>query len=263
MPGLSLDTETDGFVVVEEVLRTFLSRPDEATFVVPTAACQNALMHYVKGGDGGTHYSEPSNRPTTGTFMSLKKSIVTVHAPRQTLTYRPDIDSDKEVRLTVNASLARALDPALENLAFEGPEDDDAEFDVHIDDAGAVADETLGGGEDVVQADAEADFLDDLVGIFGVDVIGQRVDARLLEVFWGDLDQVGDCGLARVLVKLLTIGSLAFFRAAISIRASLLRTWKMECRHVISDCYHVEALTHKDVHGRSKKIHILSQPKGW
>lgn len=33
---------------------------------------------------------------------------------------------------------------------------------VDVDDAGAVADEAVGGGEQVVEADAPADFLDDL-----------------------------------------------------------------------------------------------------
>jgi hypothetical protein len=59
----------------------------------------------------------------------------------------------------------------LQDLASEGPEDDHAEVDVDVHDAVAVADEAFGAGDERVEADAEADFVQDFVGVFGVDPV--------------------------------------------------------------------------------------------
>lgn len=46
--------------------------------------------------------------------------------------------------------------------------------------------------EDVVETDAETDFVDDFVGVFGVDVIFDRLRAGLFEVLRRDLYQIRD-----------------------------------------------------------------------
>lgn len=58
-----------------------------------------------------------------------------------------------------------------------------------------MADETLRGPLQVVQTYAEADFLDDLVGVFGIDVVLNGFLAPLGEVCRRNLHQVGDFGL--------------------------------------------------------------------
>ena len=52
----------------------------------------------------------------------------------------------------------------MKDFVAEGTEDDEAEFDVDVYEAGAVTDETFGGEEEIIHADAETDLLDDLGG---------------------------------------------------------------------------------------------------
>ena len=59
----------------------------------------------------------------------------------------------------------------MQDLAAEGAEDDHAEVDVDVDDAVAVPDQALGAGDERVEADAEADFVQHFVGVFGVDPV--------------------------------------------------------------------------------------------
>lgn len=50
----------------------------------------------------------------------------------------------------------------MEDLAFVGAEDDEAEFHVHVYAAVALADEAFGGPEDVPETEAETDIGEDL-----------------------------------------------------------------------------------------------------
>jgi hypothetical protein len=59
----------------------------------------------------------------------------------------------------------------LQDLAAEGAEDDQAEVDVYVYDAVAVADQAFGARDERVEADAEADFVQDFVGVFGVEPV--------------------------------------------------------------------------------------------
>lgn len=60
---------------------------------------------------------------------------------------------------------------ALKEFAFEGSEDDESEVDVDVYYAGSMTDEAFRGGNEGVEADAEADFVEDFVGVFGVDPV--------------------------------------------------------------------------------------------
>jgi len=80
---------------------------------------------------------------------------------------------------------------AFENFAAKGPEDDEPEGDFDVDDARAVADQAFGGGQQVEEADAQADFLDHLVGVFFVDVVFEGGGAAFDEIGGLDLDHVG------------------------------------------------------------------------
>lgn len=55
-----------------------------------------------------------------------------------------------------------------------------------------MADQALGRPEQVVEADAEADLLDDLVGVFRVDVVLDGRDALLTKVVGRDLHEICD-----------------------------------------------------------------------
>ena len=78
----------------------------------------------------------------------------------------------EEVHAQPDAVLdVRLRDRALQDLATEGPEDDHAEVDVDVHDAVAVPDQALGAGDERVEADAETDLVQDLVGVFGVDPV--------------------------------------------------------------------------------------------
>ena len=58
-----------------------------------------------------------------------------------------------------------------------------------------MADEALGGPQQVVHAYAEADLLDHAVGVLGVDVVLDGDPALLVELRRRDLHQVRDLGL--------------------------------------------------------------------
>lgn len=73
-----------------------------------------------------------------------------------------DEDVGEESCAEHDAVAGRGGDAAVEDLVTERTEDDETEGYVDVDEAGAVTDETFGGGEEVIEADAEADFLDDL-----------------------------------------------------------------------------------------------------
>lgn len=94
-------------------------------------------------------------------------------------------------------------DDAADDFAAPGPEDDELEVDVDVDDACAVADEALRGGDEGVKANAEAGLVEDFVGVFGVDPVFERAGAGFVEVGGVDLDGVGEGNLMqwkRVLV---------------------------------------------------------------
>lgn len=83
----------------------------------------------------------------------------------------------------------------MQKLAAEGAEDDDAEVDVYVYDAVAVADEPFGAGDERVEADAEADFVQDFVGVFGVEPVFDCAGAGEGEARGGELDYVRECDL--------------------------------------------------------------------
>lgn len=83
----------------------------------------------------------------------------------------------------------------MQDLAAEGAEDDHAEVDVYVYDAVAVADEPFGAGDERVEADAEADFVQDFVGVFGVEPVFDCAGAGEGEARGGELDYVRECDL--------------------------------------------------------------------
>lgn len=83
-------------------------------------------------------------------------------------------DSDTHIRGRQDATHA--------DFAFERAEDNHAEIDIDVHDAGAVADEAFGGTKDVIEGYAEADAVDDFVGVFGVDVVFDCLCGALFEV---------------------------------------------------------------------------------
>lgn len=143
------------------------------------------------------------------------RSIKVVRAQKR-VSWHEDVG--EEWRAKVDAFWRGRGDAAVHDLVLEGAEYDEAELDVDVYEAGAVADETFGGGEQVIQADAQADFLNHLgrelehlneaaskcrhlVCIFYVDVILDRLLTGLLEIFWCDLNQIGDLRLGSLLEK--------------------------------------------------------------
>lgn len=63
---------------------------------------------------------------------------------------------------------------------------------IDVDQASAMADQTLRGPEQVVEADTETDLLDDLVRIFRIDIVLDCHNAALPKVIGRDLDKVRD-----------------------------------------------------------------------
>lgn len=63
-------------------------------------------------------------------------------------------------------------------------------FTVDVHQTIAVADETLRSPEEVVHADAEADLLDDAVGVLGIEVVLDGHPTVFLELRWRDLHQI-------------------------------------------------------------------------
>lgn len=72
-------------------------------------------------------------------------------------------------------------------------------FTVDMRGTTSVTNHTLADLEDVPQADAEANIVDDLVRVFGVDLVFECVDRALREVLWVDYHEVGERGLCESL----------------------------------------------------------------
>lgn len=89
----------------------------------------------------------------------------------------------------------RGGDDARQDLAFAGPKDEEFEVDVDVDGSRAVADQALRGGEQGVEGDAEADFVQDFVGVFGVEVVFDRAGRGFGEVCGGEGDYVVELDL--------------------------------------------------------------------
>ena len=86
---------------------------------------------------------------------------------------------------------------------------------IYIDQTSAMANQSIGGLKQIIETNAQSNFLNDLqakeisgiflssgykiqahfVGIFLVDVILNSYRAELGKVFWPDLDKIGDCSL--------------------------------------------------------------------
>lgn len=58
-----------------------------------------------------------------------------------------------------------------------------------------MTDETLGSPQQVIHADAEADLLNDSVGVLGIDTVLYSEVTGRAEVFWRNLHQVGNLSL--------------------------------------------------------------------
>jgi len=65
----------------------------------------------------------------------------------------------------------------------ERTEDDQSELDIYIHEAGAMADETFGSGEEVIETYAEANFLDDLVAVSAFPVLFETIRCSDLTLF--------------------------------------------------------------------------------
>lgn len=102
-----------------------------------------------------------------------------------------DEDVVKEIESDLDAIDGGGGDLAQDDLAAEGAEHNQSELDVDVDDTGTVTDKSIGGLEQVVHADAEADFLNYFVCILAVDVVFDGFGTWLLEILWGDLDEIG------------------------------------------------------------------------
>lgn len=88
-----------------------------------------------------------------------------------------DVDVGEEVHADSNATFGTARDPSCDDLSFEGPENNKAEFDVDVDEAIAVADETIRNFEKIVHADTKSDLLHHFVGVFLVDLVLNLIPA--------------------------------------------------------------------------------------
>ena len=62
-------------------------------------------------------------------------------------------------------------DGSCDDFSPEWPKDNDSEVDIDIHDSCAVSDEAFRGRDDRVEAHAQANFVNDLVGILGVDEV--------------------------------------------------------------------------------------------
>jgi hypothetical protein len=101
---------------------------------------------------------------------------------------------------------------------LEWSEDDKAKLDVHIHDSGAMADETFGGCQKIVETDAKTNLLydlpmalkirrlsitnvltvADLICIFLIDIVNNGLMTLLAKVCRVDLNQIGDLRLEKV-----------------------------------------------------------------
>lgn len=121
----------------------------------------------------------------------------------------------KEGKRTVDAIWRTSADTGHDDLALEGAEDDETELGcvrvdwvspwpfvvgflldeqitVHVCGSGTMTDQALGCPGEVIETDAKANLLDDLIGILGVDVVLDGLHALLVEVLGSDLDQICD-----------------------------------------------------------------------
>ena len=104
-------------------------------------------------------------------------------------------DIIKEMRADSDALRSCRADSSNHDLVLEGPEDNHAEFDVDVDQAITMSDQTFRCKEQIVETDTEADLLDDFVGVFGVDVVFNGLCGWLVEVFWFDLHKIRNFSL--------------------------------------------------------------------
>ena len=81
-------------------------------------------------------------------------------------------------------------DLALQDFTFEWSEDNEPEVDVDVDNARAVANQSFGSCENVVQANAESDFVNHFVRVLGIDVVFDCLRAALFKVLRVDLNQI-------------------------------------------------------------------------
>lgn len=88
----------------------------------------------------------------------------------------------KEAHRDTNTHIRSRQNFTHEDFTFEGSEDNHAEIDIDVYDAGAVADKTFAGLEYVVEGYAEAYAVDYFVGVFGVDIVFDCLRAALFEV---------------------------------------------------------------------------------
>lgn len=58
-----------------------------------------------------------------------------------------------------------------------------------------MANETIRGFQNIIDADAKADLLNHFVGIFCVDIVYYTLRTGFLKIFGRDLDQIGDGSL--------------------------------------------------------------------
>lgn len=66
---------------------------------------------------------------------------------------------------------------------------------IHVHQSVSIANQSVRGRSQVVHADAQADLLDDLIGVFCIDVVLDDLRVALLQVRCMDLYEVGDLGL--------------------------------------------------------------------
>jgi hypothetical protein len=72
-------------------------------------------------------------------------------------------DVGEEGGAQIDALFRGGGDSAVHDFMAERTEDDQSELDIYIHEAGAMADETFGSGEEVIKTYAKTNFLDDLV----------------------------------------------------------------------------------------------------
>jgi hypothetical protein len=75
---------------------------------------------------------------------------------------RRDEDVVEELDTNLDAVLGGAGDLSQHDLAFERAENNQTEFHIHIHQTSAMANETVGGFEQVIEANAKTNLLDDL-----------------------------------------------------------------------------------------------------
>lgn len=71
---------------------------------------------------------------------------------------------------------------------LEGSEDYEPELDIDVNKTSSMTDQSFGRGQEIVEADAETNLLDHLVGIFCVDVVFYCLAWVFAKIFWYDLD---------------------------------------------------------------------------